>query len=150
MKNIVYPLLLIAASMGVAHSNPLKENDPEHAQLIAMGYDIEESDSGSIASRGNTTIFLMKTDKVVFLARYFILDPKKVAREEYKALQLINKQNLIQAFSLTINEEKDQLICAHYYYGAYERKRFATIVSEIEACNIIFDKEPWLMELGPK
>jgi hypothetical protein len=150
MKKSAFLLVVAGAMIGSAYSSPLKPTDPEHVQLTAMGYDITAEESGSLASRNDTTILVIKDEKWVFLGRYFSLDPKKVASKELQALQLLNKLNIDLAFQLAITADKESLMCGQYYRGSYERKSFATVVSEIEGCNTVFDKEPSLLELGKK
>jgi hypothetical protein len=148
MKKTAFLVLVAGAMIGSAYSNPLKPSDPEYVQLTAMGYDITATETGSLAQRNDTTILVLKSEKLIFLGRYFSLNPKKVASKEYKTLQLLNKLNIDLAFQLAITEDKDSLMCGQYYRGAYDRKSFATVVSEIEGCNLIFDKAPELLELG--
>ncbi len=148
MKKITLLVFLAGLTVGSAYSNPLKPTDPEHIQLTAMGYDITSEESGSLATRNDTTILVIKSEKWLFLGRYFSLNPKTVAREEYKTLQTLNKLNIDLAFQLAITADKDSLMCGQYYRGTYDRKSFATAVSEIEGCNVIFDKAPELLELG--
>lgn len=148
IKQVAMLVVLVGATSGAAYSSPLKPTDPEHIQLTAMGYDITSVEEGSIASRNSTAILVIKSDKWVFLSRYFNLNPKTVAIREQKALQLINKLNIDLSFQIAITEEKDSLMCGQYYRGTYDRKSFATVVSEIEGCNVIFDKAPELLELA--
>jgi hypothetical protein len=145
MKNLLLILVSIF-SIDVASPNPLKKTDPEHAQLTAMGYDISDLESGSIIERNNTRIFVVKSDQYTLVSRFYRTDPAKVARGEYQLLKLINKLNRDLSYTLTIGEDKDSLICSVAYRGTYDRKSFATVVSEIERCNVIFDIEPAIME----
>jgi hypothetical protein len=137
--------LLVARAIEAA---PLQSSDPEHSQLVAMGYEISSTETGSIAERGNKRMWVSKDDEYTFVSRTFSVDAKKVERNELKTLQVINKLNSDLAYVLAISEDKQSLICGHYYRGAYERKSFAETISEIEACNIIFNLQPSLLELG--
>ena len=133
----------------VMADGPLQTSDPEHAQLIAMGYEVRSTEGGSIAQRGNRIMWVARDENFVFLMRSFNLDAEKVEKNEFKALQAINRLNLALDYSLVLSENKKNLVCGIYYRGPYERKSFAEAISAIEICNIIFDSEPSLLGLNP-
>jgi hypothetical protein len=148
MKKTSLLILLAGLTVGSAYSDPLKTSDPEYSQLSAMGYEISASETGSIAQRNNVAIWISKDVAFTFLARNFTLDPRKVEKNETKALQAVNKLNLDLSYVLAISADKDSLVCGSYYRGPHDRKQFAATVSEIESCNIIFNLQPVLLTIG--
>ena len=147
MKTLLTFVLAIV-TIGTADSSPLKPTDPEYTQLSAMGYDISDLEEGSIAERNDTRLWIMKSAANTFVARTFVTDPKKVERSEYKVLQILNKLNLDLPYTLALSADKESLICGQYYRGTHERKSFGATISELERCNIIFDLQPSLLEIG--
>jgi len=150
MKQLLVALFAILAS-SVAAADSLKKTDAEYIQLVAMGFDVEDSIEGhSLATRGDHKIILSKDPKksLLSISRLFTVTKQKLTpSEELKYLQAVNKANEEFAFQITLM--KEIIICALYQYGPHDTKAFANLVSEIEKCNYIYDKQPVLLELSP-
>lgn len=149
MKQLLVALFAILAS-SVAAADSLKTTDAEYIQLVAMGFDVEESIEGhSLATRGDLKIIFSKDSQtgLLSISRLFGVTKEKLTpSEELKYLQAVNRANRELTYQVTLM--KDYIICAHYQHGAHNTKAFASLVREIESCNYIFDKEPVLLELA--
>lgn len=139
-------LLMVSLS---ASGNPLPKEGKEYKQLEAMGYALEEIDDVTIASRASTAIMFRKMDKYLYAGRIFKVKSfsSLSSAEKMEVLTTINSAN--SELSLTIFYGDQVLNCGIHIYGAYSPSTFGTAVSDIEMCNIVFDKYPQLLKLNP-
>jgi hypothetical protein len=141
-------LSLLMASLSVS-GNPLPKEGKEYKQLEAMGYELEEIDDVTIASRASTAIMFRKMEKYLYAGRIFKVKSfsSLSPAEKMDVLTTINSANA--ELSLTVFYGDQVLNCGIHIYGAYSPSTFGTAVSDIEMCNILFDKYPKLLNLNP-
>lgn len=145
--------IIIAAALGLvstfAQANSIDANSPIYKQLVSMGYSISAVESGGLlANRKGVDVAVVGTEKFVFLARYYRAKALSSLSNEDKAeyLSLINSAN--DELSLTYVVSDDTIRCGLHIYGEYSAASFGAAISDIEMCNVIFDKYPRLSAFG--
>lgn len=145
--------IIIAAALGLvstfAQANSTDANSPIYKQFVAMGYSISTADNGSLlVTRKGVEFAVVGTQRYVFLARYFrskSLDSLS-KEDKFEYFSLINSANEELALTYVISD--DTIRCGLYVYGEYSPASFGSAISDIEMCNVIFDKYPRILALA--
>ena len=144
--------VLLLAALAIlpidSRSEPLEVNGPFYKQLVAMGYTLEEVEVGTIANRGSVAILAIKDEKYTWIGRVFNAKPRKDVEKKIldEALAAANDANIAFSFTTTIND--GSIVCGIHLFGEYSPSTYGIALSEIEMCNIVFDKHPNLLKLA--
>ena len=152
MKRI-FILAVTMATFGIAsisHAAPLDVDSQEALQLQAMGYEVNDTENGSmsIASLGTEKIVIDKNSERTAMYRLFTSEMPFGFEKKLEVYEIINKINIDDSYQISISDS--YVTVALYQFGEHNPQTFAKLIRQLTRAQILFEANPRLIELLDK